>query len=199
MLRFVRTAVAITILSAVGLMTYGLGLYRQQTHEQSLWVNIEFNRLISAALAKLLEDVPHASVARVALIHATEPTVAGAQRLAIDHANTMVPPGRTVPEYQRNIPLSQWNEDMEAYAARRCVVHQTRQLANAEFRERLLPLQVVYYIACPLVGANGIVYGAVFLTWDDLANIPQPADLDAVVKQVRSVTVMIGRYYRRMA
>jgi hypothetical protein len=195
---WIWVAIGVAILATVGLVTYGLVLFEKQSQERSLGSIVERNKVVSRELAKLLDDVPRTSLARVSIIHNIEPTVSGASLVGIDQANTMVPPGRVVPVPQRDIPLSQWTGDLDEYTSHECVRRQTGELADTAFRERLLPLQILFYVGCPLIDSNGVLYGAVFLNWDDLANVLPPRDMDAVVQRVQAATAIIGGYYLHM-
>jgi hypothetical protein len=87
---------------------------------------------------------------------------------------------------------------LDEFSARKCVARQSAQLTNIDFRERLLPLGILYYVGCPLISDAGTPYGAVFLNWDDMAGVPPPADVDAVIRRVRLATTVIGNYYLHM-
>jgi hypothetical protein len=104
-LKPVWLAIGLAILSTVGLVTYGLVGLQKQSELRSIGIIIERCKLVSNELAKLLNDVPHTSSARLSLIHG-EASSSTISQLWIDQANPMVPPGRVVPVPQTNIPLS---------------------------------------------------------------------------------------------
>jgi hypothetical protein len=198
MLKLAWIAIGLGILAAVGLTTYGLGALTHQHEVRSVWLVIERGKLVSHELAQLLDAVPKTGLARVSLIHGATPTTSGFSQLRVDQANTMVAPGRIVPVPVMNFPLSQWSGELDEFTAGICVMRRSGDLSNIDLKERLLPAGVLYYVGCPLIGDRGVLYGAVFLVWDNLDAVPPPEDMPAIVKRVQSAASIIGGYYQRM-
>lgn len=153
------------------------------------------NTMIDTALTKLLVNNPKTTLARVSVIHERVSSVTMIPFLRFDHNNTVVPPGAgPTPPLMVDIPLSQWSDYMPAFMAGRCVYLVIADLTNTDARARLLASGIVASIGCPLTDKNGALFGAVYLCWEKMADVP--TDLQPVIKETLDASILISSYFQ---
>lgn len=179
--------------------------YRDLAHRNSEQTSsiMQMELRVAAATDALIEGLMaefiriHTGVARqrLAVFHNGVVGLSGMAIIKADVLNVKAAPGRSVGEFTRNSPISEWSDMMPAILQHSCYFSATKDRPIGPPRSQLEALGVGYMVACPVVDVKNRVLGILFTDYDgqDHPAVPDtPEEQKAIIPDFRAMTSQIA-------
>lgn len=157
-----------------------------QNFQIELHNTVERDKVINQNLKSLLDSIPSAVRARVAIVHDGVTTALGSHLSRFDITHSVARSGRDPGEFLTNVPFAQWQDYSPDLFAGKCKFVTVTNMENAAAKDRLSQLSVRAFMVCPLITVYGQLLGAVFVSWDEYDKLPvgldQKFDIESKMK-----------------
>lgn len=157
-----------------------------QNQQERIVKGANADRVINAEIRSTLSHSHGATRIRVALIDkagANEP-------LRYNVTHVAIAAGTQSSNFDTDIPLAQWNLYLSDFLENKCVMISIKDPdIGTQAKAKLFDTKTGAFIGCPLQTTKHEILGAVFLIWDDKAELPNT--LNADVGLLSDTTTMI--------
>jgi len=158
--------------------------------QAELRVITDANRVIQQRLHDLLDHTPTAARVRVAVFHNGVYSLSGFGMLRFDIVHAAARPGRTVGQFDANVPISQMNDYLPNLIQGECTLLNISELRDVAAAERLRRLNISTSLACPIRNASKQLIAGLFASWD--IGDPLPVDFHETMRVHRELAAQIG-------
>ena len=150
------------------------------------------NKVIDGLLESLLEHAPTAARTRLDVIHNGVTGLTGMGLLRYDVTNSIASAGHAPGPLVQNRPLAEWGDFLDDLLAGECRMSIAGGLRNPVIRARLEMLNVGTVLVCPASDGRGRLQGAVFALWDVGTQLPEGAELTALMNRGKQIGTQIA-------
>jgi hypothetical protein len=157
-----------------------------------LQVSATSDRLIHGLLQDVLETAGNAARVRLSVIHNGQVLISGNGMLRFDITHAVTAPGRDSGVLVTNQPLSEWADYLTNLLAGNCVTFNVADVHNANARIRMASLGMQLFIACPVINVQGVLLGAIFVSWDHGDTLPAKEDLPKLYGEMKHVAAQVA-------
>ena len=128
------------------------------------------NQNIDLLLRMTLDSIPSASRIRVGLVH--QDGNPSTQALLFDFTNVAARAGHSPGAMSSNLPIAQWNDFLPRLLDHKCVYNTAERVTDVHVIDRINAMSIDAFMACPIFNANNQFLGGVFISWDEISDVP---------------------------
>jgi hypothetical protein len=150
------------------------------------------DRLIHGLLQDVLETAGNAARVRLSVIHNGQTMTSGTGMLRFDITHAVTAPGRDSGVLVTNQPLSEWADYLPTLLAANCITFNANDVHNANARARMGALGMQLFVACPVINLQGVLLGAIFVSWDHGDTLPAKEDLPKLYGEMKHVAAQVA-------